>query len=114
MCTMPARGVAFARYLRKVHVEWCPFKAKATAPIFFQEIHTQKIMDSVPKLTITKAIRPRVASSDMELDRTKLTFADGSERVIDLTGLKLTDIIEEIGMENVRIQNEERTRGRPF
>ena len=32
---MPTRGVTFARYLRKVHIEWCPFKPKAVGPIFF-------------------------------------------------------------------------------
>ena len=53
---MPTRGVTFARYLRKVHIEWCPFKPKAVGPVFFGEIHTKQIFDAVPKLAITKAL----------------------------------------------------------
>ena len=118
-----ARGVAFARYLRKVHIEWCPFKPKAVGPIFFQEIHTRKIMDATPKLTISKALHQstpaHVAAANSDAlpaytDRTTLTFADGTERMITFDGIKLGDVIDEIEMENVRIQRLERERGRPF
>lgn len=118
-----ARGVAFARYLRKVHIEWSPFKPKAVGPIFFQEMHTKKIMEATPKLTISKALHQSApvniaaAASDAlpaYTDRTTLTFADGTEKMLDFDGIKLGDILDEIEMENVRIQRLERERGRPF
>lgn len=124
VCAMPkARGVAFARYLRKVHIEWSPFKPKAVGPIFFQEMHTKKIMEATPKLTISKALHQSApvniaaAASDAlpaYTDRTTLTFADGTEKMLDFDGIKLGDILDEIEMENVRIQRLERERGRPF
>ena len=112
-----ARGTAFARYLRKVHVEWTAFKPKALAPVFLQELHTKTIMDATPKMTISKKLlsTPQDAAAPPAfIDRTRITFACGTEKVFDLAGLKLSDIIEEIEMENVRIQREERDRGRPF
>ena len=112
---MPTRGVTFARYLRKVHIEWCPFKPKAVGPIFFGEIHTKQIFDAVPKLAITKAL---VAAPTKEgapfVDQAKFTFADGSEKTLDFTGIHVRDVLEELDGENVRIQVEERKRGRPF
>ena len=112
---MPTRGVTFARYLRKVHIEWCPFKPKAVGPIFFGEIHTKQIFDAVPKLAITKAL---VAAPTKEgapfVDQAKFTFADGSEKTLDFTGIHVRDVLEELDGDNVRIQVEERKRGRPF
>ena len=107
----------FARYLRKVHVEWCPFKPKALAPIFLQEIHTSKVQSTFPKLAVSKALLPAprgTTASPSYLDRTRITFADGSEKLFDFTDLKLNDLIEELEMENTRIQRDERDRGRPF
>ena len=110
---MPARGTTFARYLRTVHVEWCPFKPRAVGPVLFAELHTKQIMTAVPKLNISKALLPNPASEPFP-DRAKLGFADGSERVLDLTGLTLRDILEEINSENVRLLQLERDRGKPF
>ena len=75
----------------------------------------------VPKLSVSQklASAPRMAppASDAPpeyVDRTKITFADGSEVTWNFDSLKLGDVLEEIDMENVRIQNAERERGRPF
>ena len=112
---MPTRGVTFARYLRKVHIEWCPFKPKAVGPVFFGEIHTKQIFDAVPKLAITKAlvVAPTKEGAPF-VDQAKFTFADGSEKTLDFTGIHVRDVLEELDGENVRIQVEERKRGRPF
>lgn len=106
-----SRGTAFARYLRKVHVEWCPFKPKAIAPIFLQELQSSKISAAMPKLTLSKNL---LSTREVGIDRTRITFACGTEKVFDFDGLKLSDVLEEIDMENTRIQGEERKRGRPF
>lgn len=117
---MPLRGVSFARYLRKVHVEWCPFKPKAVGPVFFSEIHTNTIKDAAPKLTVSKALLPKPrepadGSAPAFLDRAHVTFADGSERTIDFSEVPtIRDILEELDSENVRIAQEERKRGKPF
>ena len=109
------RGTAFARYLRKVHVEWCPFKPRAVGPIFFSELHSTSLLSAIPKLSVSKSIARRPHSADAPfVDRAQITFACGTERTLDFTGLKLSDVMEEIDMENARIVNEERTRGRPF
>jgi hypothetical protein len=116
-----ARGTAFARYLRKVHVEWCPFKPKALGPVFLQEISSRAIVEAVPKMAISKQLArtPARIAAETEappayVDRVHLTFADGSERQLELSGLLLGDVIDEINMENVRILRAERERGRPF
>lgn len=113
-----ARGTQFARYLRQVHVEWCPFKPKALAPIFFQELHSKPVMDAVPKLSITKSLfttRSPTDAAPSYVDRTHITFADGVKKTFDFSMVeKLSDVMEEIDMENVRIQGEERARGKPF
>ena len=111
---MPARGVSFARYIRAVHVEWCPFKPRAVGPVFFGEMHTKKIMDSVKGLTVTKAILAKPATAEEHVDRAKLTFVDKSERTIDFAGMTLRDVLEEIDSESVRISQEERKRGKAF
>ena len=116
--SMPARGVSFARYLRNVHIEWCPFKTRAVAPIFFLEMHTRKIKEAVPKLNISKSLLPSPPAGGDDaaafIDRTRLTFVDGSEKVIAFDGHTIRDILEEIDEENVRILHEERKRGKPF
>jgi hypothetical protein len=106
--------------LRKVHVEWCPFKPKAVGPVFFSEIHTNTIKDAAPKLTVSKALLPKPrepadGSAPAFLDRAHVTFADGSERTIDFSEVPtIRDILEELDSENVRIAQEERKRGKPF
>ena len=109
------RGVAFARYLRKVHVEWCPFKPKALGPVFFAELHNRPLLNAMPKLAVTKALvaKPR-ADDGLFVDRARLTYACGTEKVMEFDGLKLGDILEEIDVENARIKQEEAVRGRPY
>ena len=109
------RGTDFARYLRKVHVEWCPFKPKALGPIFFQELHAPPILQAVPKMTISKALLRKPADDAAFVDRTHITFADGETKTYDFSVItKMVDIMDEIHTENVRIQALERERGRPF
>ena len=114
---MPTRGVAFARYLRKVHVQWCPFKPRAVAPVLYQEMHAKAILNSFPKLVVSKRVLSKPAAAVEEhayTDQAQLAFVDGSERSLDLAGLTLRDIMEEIDSDNVRIAVAERARGKPF
>ena len=112
---MPPRGHAFARYLRKVQIEYCPFKPKAVAPIFFQEIHTKQIKAAMPKLEVSKKIMPAPAGESLSfIDRARLTFVDGSEKVYEFEGMSVRDVLEQISSDNVAIQQKERQRGKAF
>ena len=106
----------WARYLRQVHIEWCPWKPKAIAPAFLGHIGTAQIAEAVPKLQISKKVLPRPASTAAEyVDRIILTYADDSKKALDLgDDLKLRDIMEEIDIDNGRLAAAEQERGRPF
>ena len=58
--------------------------------------------------------RDQVASQEQPIDETKLTYADGTTITLDLNGLKVTDVIELVDIENARIAAAEMERGRPF
>ena len=107
--------MSWARYLRAVHVEWCPWKPKALAPPWFQYVSTPKVLAASPKLSITKALVDQPPAATDFVDRTQLTFADGSKQQLDFNQVgKLRDILELIDQENGRISQEEAKRGKPF
>ena len=101
----------WARYLRKVHVAFCPFSAVATPAAWLQTVSTRKVMAASPKLSISKTLLPKASDS---APTTKLTFVDGSEEVIQLDAAKIRDILEVVDMNNGRIAQAELERGRPF
>ena len=112
---MAARGVAWAKYLRKVHCEWMPFNPKAQAPIWLDRVSCKKIAAANTKLSITKQLLPRAGGSGEMADRTHLTFADGTSVTLELNGtVEVKDIVEEIDIINGRLQQEEAKRGKPF
>ena len=114
LLSMAARGVAWARYLRKVHCEWMPFNAKAQSPIFLQRVSCKRIIEANAKLDISKQIMPQPGKPGELVDRTHLTFADGTSMTLDLNGMRVEDIVDEIDIVNGRLVQEESKRGKPF
>ena len=104
--------MAWAKYLRKVHCEWVPFNAKATAPLWLDRVSCKKVKDAIPKLEYSKNLQPGLGEA--AIDKTDLTFADGTTITLDLSTRLLGDVIEEIDMINGRIAAEEAKRGKPF
>lgn len=107
---MSAKNGRWARYLRKVHVEWTPFKPKACAPIVLAQMQTSKIMAASPKLEVTK----KLLQNPTFIDRTTITFANGATHTIELDNKAMGDVIEEIDIINGSIVQEEAKRGKPF
>jgi hypothetical protein len=106
---------SWARYLRKVHIEWCPWKPKANSPAWLGVVGTRRVAEASPKLVITKDLLAKSADLEAPLvDRTTLTYADGTEQQLDLNIVSVRDVLEEIEMANGRLSAEEATRGRPF
>ena len=106
---------SWARYLRKVHIEWCPWKPKANSPAWLGVVGTRRVAAASPKLEITKKLltQPSDPSAPM-VDQTTLTYADGTEQQLDLNVISVSDLLEEIDMTNGRLSAEEATRGRPW
>ena len=104
------KGVAWAKYLRKVHCEWNPLKEACLAPLWHTRLTNRKIMAFVPKLEVTKTLLPKSSTAD----KTHITFADGTEHSIDLSSYSLRDVIEEIETHNGRISIAEAKRGKAF
>ena len=100
----------WARFLRKVHVSFCPFTHSATPAVWLKEISTRKVSAAAPKLQVTKTLLPRGAGAAT----TDLTFADGTQQRLELSAVQIRDVLEEIELINVRISQEEQKRGRPF
>ena len=105
------RMSTWARYLRKVHVSFCPFSSVATPAAWLETVSTRKVMAVSPKLSVSKTLLPKASDG---APTTKLTFADGSEEVIQLEDVILRDILDVIDMNNGRIAQAEVERGRPF
>jgi hypothetical protein len=107
----------WARYLRKVHVTWCPYTANATPSAFLATVTTTGVRNKVPALQVSHELLqgPKGADSqEAPPSRTTVTYADGSEDVFDLSTMQVRDIIEMIDNSNGRIAAEEIKRGRPF
>ena len=101
----------WARYLRKVHVAYCPFSANATPAVFLKEISTKQVAAISPKLAVSKTLLPNVGDAK---PFTELTYADGSKGRLELGAIQIRDVIEEIEMSNVRVSHLELKRGKPF
>ena len=104
----------WARYLRKVHVEWCPWKPGAIAPAWLAHVSTPKIAEAVPKLNVSHKMLPKPKEGDPFVDRTPITYADGSTDVFTFEKLKLRDILDEVEMASGRIAAIEQKRGKTF
>ena len=102
----------WARYLRKAHVEFCPFQSRATAGALLDRLTSRSVKAESPKLAVTKMLLPRASSAPPQT--TKFTFVDGSEQMFDISELNLSDIVEEIDLINGRIAQVEAERGKPF
>lgn len=102
----------WARYLRKVNVQFCPFSESATPAVFLKEISTRKVAAASPKLQISKSLLPTAAASPPAV--ADLTYADGSEQRLELAAMQIRDVLEEIELSNGRISQLEQERGKPF
>ena len=102
----------WARYLRKVHVAYCPFSGNATPAVFLKEISTKQVAAISPKLAVSKTLLALNMGDSKPF--TELTYADGSKGRLELGAIQIRDVIEEIEMSNARISQLELKRGKPF
>ena len=102
----------WARYLRTVHVQYCPFTHGATPAAWLAMITTKKVKQASPKLAITKELLPQRKAG--AAPTASLAFADGSTTELDLSSMQVRDILETIDMANGQIAQAEAARGRPF
>lgn len=80
--------MSWARHLRKVHVEWHPFSAPATAQAWFGVATAKKVLVHSPKLKVSKALFETSATAgEPPAPQTVLTFVDGSKQSLDLSAM---------------------------
>lgn len=83
--------MSWARHLRKVHVSWHPFSAPATPSAWFGQISTGKVLEASPKIVVSKElVETSAAGAEPPPPETVLTFVDGSEQRLDLSGMKVS------------------------
>jgi len=105
----------WARYLRKVHVEFCPFTTSPTSAAFLAQIATNKVREASPQLQLSRKMLPRPASgADQPQQLATLTYVDGFEQTIDMAPVQIRDVLEEIDLVNGRLEGEAQQRGRPW
>jgi len=105
----------WARFLRKAHVEFCPFDSSASGLGFYQMLTAPSVRKAVPKLAVKakREVAP-LAKDVLAAQRLKLTFVDGSEHEHDIRPLTIKDILLEIEMQNGRLEMEAMKNGKPW
>mmetsp|Transcript_73801 Transcript_73801/g.123291 ORF Transcript_73801/g.123291 Transcript_73801/m.123291 type:complete len:112 (+) Transcript_73801:33-368(+) len=104
----------WARFLRRVEIEFCPFQAKGTTLGFLHDINTKKVKMSVPKLQVVTKRLGRPAGDEIARQCLKMTYVDGKEMTIDVSNLKLRDIYAEIEVQTGRLETEAMRSGKPW
>jgi hypothetical protein len=94
----------WARYLRKAHVEFCPFSSSASSLDFLGRVQSRKVRDASPKLEV-KA-QPLVHAAESAAQQLHLTYVDSKAVTIDTSKMTTDDIIETITLENGRLDME--------
>ena len=104
-----------ARYLRAVHVEYCPFTAGSCGPGFLSLVRTPRVAEVAPKLEISHALLRKPADgATPPPEKLTLKFVDGATRSLDLSANRTQDVLEEIDLENGRLDTEALQRGKPW
>ena len=104
-----------ARYLRAVHVEYCPFTAGSCGPGFLSLVRTPRVAEVAPKLEISHALLRKPADgAPPPPEKLTLKFVDGATRSLDLSANRTQDVLEEIDLENGRLDTEALQRGKPW
>uniref|UniRef100_A0A7S0Q5Y3 Uncharacterized protein n=1 Tax=Coccolithus braarudii TaxID=221442 RepID=A0A7S0Q5Y3_9EUKA len=103
----------WARYLRKVHLEFSPLSATSSSLGFLGFITTPKIREAVPKLQVSTK-RLTQCAEGVPLQTLALTFVDGNEAILDISSVQIREILAEIEMHNGRLEMEAMKRGKPW
>jgi len=93
----------WARYLRGVQVEFCPFSSTASSVDFLGRVQSRRVREASPKLEVKAQPLAPAADGAPPAQQLHLTYIDGKAVTIDTSKLTTDDIIDTITLENGRL-----------
>ena len=98
-----------------MHVEFCPLSTTATTGALLQTAATKMVREASPKLEFSRKLLPLPKEGAPPSPQLAvLTYVDGHVQTLDLSSIQIRDVLEEIDLQNGRLDAEAMKRGRPW